>query len=94
MELIAGGETGLVTGILPGPAPVRGEDLATTNLPASLGGSRNKYREIPIVIQGRSFNDDGSLFYPDNRAFFEGLNVEGTAGTAGEQFPRASRVAD
>ena len=81
------GETGLITGILPGPAPVRGEDLATTNLPASLGGSRNKYREIPIVIQGRSFNDDGSLFYPDNRAFFEGLNVEGTAGTAGEQFP-------
>jgi FtsP/CotA-like multicopper oxidase with cupredoxin domain len=33
-----------------------------------------EYTEIPIVIQDRSFNDDGSLFYPDNRAFFEGLD--------------------
>jgi spore coat protein A len=33
-----------------------------------------EYTEIPIAIQDRSFNDDGSLFYPDNRAFFEGLN--------------------
>jgi hypothetical protein len=32
-----------------------------------------KYHEIPIAIQDRSFNDDGSLFYPDNRAFFEAL---------------------
>ena len=32
------------------------------------------YTEIPIAIQDRSFNADGSLFYPDNRAFFEGLN--------------------
>jgi FtsP/CotA-like multicopper oxidase with cupredoxin domain len=31
--------------------------------------------EIPIVIQDRSFNSDGSLFYPNNRAFFEGLNI-------------------
>jgi FtsP/CotA-like multicopper oxidase with cupredoxin domain len=68
-----GGETGLITGTLPNPAPVAGEDLATTNLPATLGGSREKYREIPIVIQDRSFNADGSLFYPANRAFFEGL---------------------
>jgi len=68
-----GGETGLMSGTLPGPAPVAGEDLATTNLPASLGGSREKYREIPIVIQDRSFNADGSLFYPGDRAFFEGL---------------------
>jgi FtsP/CotA-like multicopper oxidase with cupredoxin domain len=81
-----GGETGLAVGsVLPGPAPVAGEDLATTNFPAALGGSRNKYREIPIVIQGRSFNTDGSLFYPDNRAFFEGLNVAGT--DANGQFP-------
>ncbi len=33
------------------------------------------YTEIPIAIQDRSFNADGSLFYPDNRAFFEGLNT-------------------
>jgi bilirubin oxidase len=29
--------------------------------------------EIPLIIQDRSFNKDGSLFYPTNRAFFEGL---------------------
>jgi bilirubin oxidase len=33
-----------------------------------------EYTEIPIVVQDRSFNDDGSLSYPDNRAFFEGLD--------------------
>jgi FtsP/CotA-like multicopper oxidase with cupredoxin domain len=65
-----GGETGLVSGTLPSPAPVAGEGLADTNL----APGRFKYREIPIVIQDRSFNDDGSLFYPDNRAFFEELN--------------------
>jgi len=69
--------------VLPGPAPVAGEDLATTNLPASMGGSRGKYREIPIVIQDRSFNLDGSLFYPANRAFFEGLGDGQTAGDTG-----------
>lgn len=80
-----GGETGLMAGtILPSPAPVAGEDLVTTNFPASLGGSREKYREMPIVIQGRSFNADGSLYYPDNRAFFEGLNVAGTDATGGQ----------
>ncbi len=88
-----GGETGLGTNmILPGPAPVAGEDLATTNFPDVLpdgtvvGGQRHKYREIPIVIQDRSFNADGSLFYPDNRAFFEGLNVAGTETAGTSQF--------
>lgn len=28
--------------------------------------------EVPLVIQDRSFNADGSLFYPDSRAFFDG----------------------
>jgi FtsP/CotA-like multicopper oxidase with cupredoxin domain len=37
-----------------------------------------EYTEIPIVIQDRSFNADGSLFYPNNRAFFEGLNTPPT----------------
>ncbi|MCU0595149.1 MAG: hypothetical protein MUC98_06780 [Desulfobacterota bacterium] len=27
--------------------------------------------EIPIVIQDRAFNSDGSLFYPDARSFFD-----------------------
>ncbi|MEW8321928.1 MAG: multicopper oxidase domain-containing protein [Candidatus Thiodiazotropha taylori] len=80
-------ETGMQAGILPGPAPIAGEDLVTTNFPADLGGSREKYREIPIVIQDRSFNEDGSLWYPDNRAFFDELNVEGTAGSGNEQHP-------
>ncbi len=85
------GETGLISGNLPGPAPVAGEDLVTTNFPAALGGSREKYREVSIAIQGRSFNEDGSLFYPDNRAFFEGLNVAGTANT-NPQFPGAGEL--
>jgi bilirubin oxidase len=39
----------------------------------SQGLPAGKY-EIPLLIQDRSFNQDGSLFYPDNRAFFEGLD--------------------
>ncbi|MBI5684646.1 MAG: multicopper oxidase domain-containing protein [Verrucomicrobia bacterium] len=29
--------------------------------------------EIPLAIADRSFNDDGSLFYPSSRAFFDGF---------------------
>ncbi len=47
------------TAILPGPFPGVGDD--------PLG----EYGEIPIVVQDRSFNADGSLFYPDTRAFFD-----------------------
>jgi FtsP/CotA-like multicopper oxidase with cupredoxin domain len=54
--------------VLPGPAPEPGEDVVTVNF-----DERAKYREIPIAIQDRSFNADGSLFYPANRAFFEGV---------------------
>lgn len=62
--IIRGGPDDEVTGTLPQPAPALG-DSAPAN-----------YYEIPIVIQDRSFNDDGSLFYPDNRAFFEGLEPD------------------
>jgi len=48
--------------ILPGPAPGVGDD--------PLG----EYGEIPIAIQDRSFNADGSLFYPDTREFFDGFD--------------------
>jgi spore coat protein A len=48
---------------LPGPAP-RENDKFPPNKP---------YREIPIAIQDRSFNSDGSLFYPDTRVFFDGI---------------------
>jgi len=48
---------------LPGPAP-RENDKFPPN---------KRYREIAIAIQDRSFNADGSLFYPDTRAFFDGI---------------------
>ena len=35
--------------------------------------SNKTYYEIPIAIQDRSFNTDGSLFYPDTREFFDGI---------------------
>ncbi len=54
--------TGLVAS-LPGPAP-RENDKFPPNKP---------YREIAIAIQDRSFNTNGSLFYPDTRAFFDGI---------------------
>ncbi|MFL5409968.1 MAG: multicopper oxidase family protein [Myxococcales bacterium] len=38
----------------------------------NLPGPYGKY-EIPIVMQDRSFNSDGSLFYPDSRVFFDGF---------------------
>lgn len=40
----------------------------------AVGGTlpSGKY-EIPLLIQDRSFNSDGSLFYPDSRSFFDGF---------------------
>ena len=70
--LIRGGAHDLDDHALPGPAPKAGDKPGT------------RYYEIPIAIQDRSFNDDGSLFYPDNRAFFEDLPVG-----AGLQIPFA-----
>jgi spore coat protein A, manganese oxidase len=60
--LLRGGPADAVGGTLPGPAPALGDPPGT------------RYYEIPIAIQDRSFNSDGSLFYPDSRAFFEGLD--------------------
>ncbi len=50
--------------VLPGPAPIEGDKF-----PAN-----KTYFEIPIAIQDRSFNTDGSLFYPDTRNFFDPAN--------------------
>jgi spore coat protein A, manganese oxidase len=47
--------------VLPGPAPKEHDKFP----------SNKTYFEIPIAIQDRSFNADGSLFYPDSRAFFD-----------------------
>ena len=52
--------------VLPGPAPRENDPFP----------SRKEYREIPVVIQDRAFNTDGSLFYPDTRAFFDGATAE------------------
>lgn len=49
---------------LPGPAPAAGDAPGT------------RYYEIPLAIQDRSFRVDGSLFYPDGRAFFEGIGPD------------------
>lgn len=54
--------TGL-TAVLPGPAPKEGDRFPPNKT----------YYEIPVAIQDRSFNTDGSLFYPDTRAFFDGI---------------------
>ena len=61
--LLRGGSADLPPGVLPGPAPAVGDPAGT------------RYFEIPIAIQDRSFNADASLFYPDNRAFFEELRL-------------------
>jgi FtsP/CotA-like multicopper oxidase with cupredoxin domain len=50
--------------VLPGPAPKENDKFPPNKT----------YYEIPIVVQDRSFNPDGSLFYPDSRAFFDGIN--------------------
>lgn len=51
------------TAVLPGPPP-RANDSFPPN---------KTYLEMPIAVQDRSFNADGSLFYPDTRAFFDGI---------------------
>ena len=43
--------------VLPGPAPSENDKFPPNKT----------YYEIPIAIQDRSFNTDGSLFYPDTR---------------------------
>jgi FtsP/CotA-like multicopper oxidase with cupredoxin domain len=50
---------------------VAGQGVLDLNVPG--GAVRNMIRAIPLAIQDRSFNADGSLFYPESRAFFEGL---------------------
>jgi FtsP/CotA-like multicopper oxidase with cupredoxin domain len=49
--------------VLPGPAP-RENDKFPPN---------KTYYEIPLAIQDRAFQTDGALFYPDTRAFFDGV---------------------
>ncbi|GAA3148200.1 multicopper oxidase family protein [Nonomuraea roseoviolacea] len=59
--LLRGGPGDLQGGRLPGPAPQVGDRPGT------------RYYEIPLAVQDRSFNYDGSLFYPRSRTFFDGF---------------------
>ena len=54
------------TAVLPGPAPLEGDKFPPNKT----------YYEIPIAIQDRAFNEDGSLFYPDSREFFDGATAQ------------------
>jgi spore coat protein A len=56
--LLRGGATDVPAGVRPGPAPARGDAPGVA------------YHEIPLVVQDRSFNTDGSLFFPTSRDFF------------------------
>jgi spore coat protein A len=75
--LIRGGAYDKATG-LPGPAP-----RAADGDPNFSAAVRAAVREVPIAIQDRSFNSDGSLFYPADRTFFDGFTGPyiGGAGT-------------
>jgi FtsP/CotA-like multicopper oxidase with cupredoxin domain len=59
-ETVKDSRTGKVA-VLPGPAPKADDPFPPDKT----------YYEIPIAIQDRAFNKDGSLFYPDTRAFFD-----------------------
>jgi len=71
-----GTESGLERGRLPGPPPRKGDSLRDLNTEGN--PVREGIREIPLVITPKSFYKDGRLFYPANRAYFEGLG-DGTA---------------
>jgi len=50
--------------VLPGPAPKENDQFPPNKT----------YYEIPIAIQDRAFNADGSLFYPNTREFFDTID--------------------
>ena len=71
--------------VLPGPAPTENDPFPPDK----------SYYEIPIAIQDRSFNSDGSLFYPDSRVFFDGIVhdyiPEGSSRRSGTRSSSATR---
>lgn len=64
-KAILDSRTGTIA-VLPGPAPKEGDKFPPNKT----------YYEIPIAIQDRAFNADGSLFYPDSREFFDGASED------------------
>ena len=63
-EAVVDRRTGEVA-VLPGPAPATGGRSAST-----------VSHEMVLAIQDRAFNEDGSLFYPDTREFFDGATAQ------------------
>lgn len=63
--LLRGGAADLPADALPGPGPQRGD------------APGKSYYEIPLHINDRSFNTDGSLFFPSSRGFFGDVPVNG-----------------
>ena len=63
--------------VLPGPAPKANDPFPP----------RMTYYEIPIAIQDRAFNNDGSLFYPNSRVFFDGIVADYIGDNGGEFSP-------
>lgn len=61
-DTVLDSRTGL-SAVLPGPAPNEGDKFPPNKT----------YYEIPVAIQDRSFNEDGTLFYPNSREFFDGI---------------------
>lgn len=59
------------TAVLPGPAPKENDKFP----------SNKTYYEVPLAIQDRSFNSDGSLFYTDSRALFDAISGPYVPGT-------------
>src|SRR5262249_9759678 len=51
--------------VLPGPAPKEGDEFPPNKT----------HYEIPIAVQDRAFNADGSLFYPNSREFNDGATA-------------------
>jgi len=62
---LRGGPADLPAGVLPGPSPKRGDPPGT------------RYFEIPMVIQDRSFSNDGSLFSWNPESFGNIMVVNG-----------------
>src|SRR6201996_7716501 len=66
LYMLRGGPYDLKAGVLPGPAPKRGDKAGT------------RYYEIPLVITDPSFNTDGSMYMPANNTFSGGPYVPST----------------